>query len=213
MNDWLLLFWLLVSFISFFNCELPLPIVYVYTVVGKVCNHGLPKYIRITLEQAVFTQPDADVYLIANIGECSLIQDSLVNIHGVHVIDSKLIESQRTRTFRNLSDSLFASDGVNELWMTSALRFFVLEDVMVQMKWSEMMHAEADNLMYGRYSTVLPILRKHLIALSIVAVRSFFNNCSSCTPIPSIDASKAEIDPSPSQMIMLILTLVFVKSV
>jgi hypothetical protein len=40
-----------------------LPIVYVYTVVPRVCPQGLPYYIKMSLEQAIFSQPDCDVLL------------------------------------------------------------------------------------------------------------------------------------------------------
>jgi hypothetical protein len=40
-----------------------LPIVYVYTVVPRVCSQGLPNYIKMSLEQAIFSQPDCDVLL------------------------------------------------------------------------------------------------------------------------------------------------------
>jgi hypothetical protein len=37
--------------------EVRLPIVYVYTVVTAVCPFGLPSYIKVSLEQAVLSQP------------------------------------------------------------------------------------------------------------------------------------------------------------
>ena len=40
-----------------------LPIVYVYTVVPRVCQQGLPLYIKISLEQAIMSQPDCDIVL------------------------------------------------------------------------------------------------------------------------------------------------------
>ncbi|MGB4191692.1 MAG: hypothetical protein WBJ81_04005, partial [Rickettsiales bacterium] len=43
--------------------------------------------------------------------------------------------------------------------MTSALRFFILEDIMVSHGYTEMLHVEADNMLYGRLTSILPILR------------------------------------------------------
>lgn len=44
-----------------FDIKRRLPIVYVYTVVPRVCQQGLPLYIKVSLEQAIMSQPDCDV--------------------------------------------------------------------------------------------------------------------------------------------------------
>lgn len=136
-----------------------LPIVFVYTVVPAVCQWGLPGYIRTSVEQAIFTQPDCDVYLLSNIGECQAIADSVKSVSGLSVVDSVSISSGRTLMFQNLSTGIFSRDYSNELWITSALRFFMLEDLMLRRGWNEMMHVEADNMLYGRLTTILPQLR------------------------------------------------------
>src|SRR5687767_9707957 len=73
-----------------------LPIVYVYTVVPAVCKYGLPEYIKVSLEQAIYTQPDCDVILVSNFAECLAIKDSVKDVTNLVLIDSTLIISNRT---------------------------------------------------------------------------------------------------------------------
>jgi hypothetical protein len=102
-----------------------LPIVFVYTVMKASCSaSGLPSYIRTSLEQAIFTQPDAQVILLSNLRDCHpMMEDSVKGILHLEVIDSLSIISERTKHFENVSSTLFL-DSWEPLWMTSALRFF-----------------------------------------------------------------------------------------
>ena len=137
-----------------------LPIIFVYTVVPAVCQHGLPDYIKVSLEQAIYTQPDCNVIMASNYADCELISKTVAEIPGLKRIDTSLIQSATTRLFLNRSSNVFSSDYANELWLTSALRFFVLEDIMRTENYTEILHVEADNMLYGRISTILPILRE-----------------------------------------------------
>lgn len=47
-----------------------LAIVYVFTVVPKLCHYGLPEYIKVSLEQAISQQPDCDIILVSNYADC-----------------------------------------------------------------------------------------------------------------------------------------------
>jgi hypothetical protein len=138
-----------------------LPIVYVYTVVPAACHRGLPPYIKETLEHVILTQPDCDVVLASNYKSCPKIEEIAHTVHGVILVDVEERPSQRTIQFRNAANSMFANDGNNELWLTSAYRFFYLEEIMRNRNYTEMVHAEADNLIYGKLTTVLPDLRRH----------------------------------------------------
>lgn len=158
--------------------ETRLPIVFVYTVVPAVCQFGLPEYIQISVEQSIFTQPDCDVYLLSNIGECQAIADSVKAVTGLHIVDSVPIVSDRTRQFHNLSTGMFARDYGNELWITSALRFFMLEDLMIQRNWTELLHVEADNLLYGRFTAILPQLRSLPLAATPLNAHKTFITAS-----------------------------------
>jgi hypothetical protein len=83
---------------------------------------GLPAYIRTSLEQAVFTQPDAQIILLSNLRDCHpMMEDSVKGISHLEVIDSQSIVSERTKHFENVSSTLFL-DSWEPLWMTSALR-------------------------------------------------------------------------------------------
>ena len=55
--------------------------------VPAVCKHGLPSYIKDSLEQASFTQPDCAVVMISNYAECREIEKALVNIENIVKID------------------------------------------------------------------------------------------------------------------------------
>jgi hypothetical protein len=134
-------------------------IVFVYTVVNASCKYGLPGYIRYSLEQSIFSQPDCNTVLLSNIQHCAAIAESVKDIEGLQVVDSIPIASNRTIKFENLSDNILMSG--NSLWMTSALRFFLLEDLMRDRGWHELIHFEADNMLYGRLTTILPYLRHY----------------------------------------------------
>lgn len=74
------------------------------------------------------------------------------------------------------STEMFQSDNHGELWITSALRFFIMEDIMVAKGYFEMMHVEADNLLYGKLTDILDILRSGyptLAATPLNANKSF----------------------------------------
>ncbi|RYG68925.1 hypothetical protein EON64_04045 [archaeon] len=139
----------------------PLPIVYIYIVVPTVCHLGLPAYIKTSLSHSILTQPDSHVVLVTNAGECVKVTESVQSIAGLTVLDSVSLASQQTSIFHNLSKNIFVKDNSSELWMTSALRFFVLEDVMRARGYSDLLHVEADNMLYGPVTSVLPTLRQH----------------------------------------------------
>jgi hypothetical protein len=108
-----------------------IPILYVFSVVPNICKHGLPTYIKFSLEQALGSQPDAEIILASNFAECDMIQKTMNDVINVTLIDTTRIASARTKEFQKLCVDLFQSDGAGELWMTSATRFFIMEDIMV----------------------------------------------------------------------------------
>jgi hypothetical protein len=153
-----------------------LPVVYVFTVVPAICPYGLPSYIRAAIEQGVFTQPDCDVILVSNFEECRTLRDSVKDIPGLVLVDSGSIVSNRTLHYRQLCANMFQTDGGGELWMTSALRFFILEDLMLSRGYTELIHVEADNTLYGKLTSLLPVLRsgyKGMAATPLNANKSF----------------------------------------
>lgn len=151
--------------------EEKLRIVFVYFMVKSYCEYGLPEYIHHTLNHTLVSQqPRAEVVLVSNFQDCYNDSSAMLTQHssfreliqhGLHLEDSVKFMSQRSQRFLNLSREVFAWDNKNELWMTSALRFFILEDLMVNKGWDEVLHIEADNLLYVRAHKLLPILRQH----------------------------------------------------
>ena len=142
-----------------------LPVVYVYTVIPSVCKRGLPSYIAVSLEQAVLSQPDADIILASNLNECEHIRGAIAKIRGLKSIDASVLASNRTRAFAAVASNMFQS-GHDGLWITSALRFFMMEDVMIAHGYEEIFHVEADNMLYGNITQILPILRTGYPALA-----------------------------------------------
>ena len=94
-------------------------ILYVFTVVEAVCENGLPSYMKVSLEQAIFANPDCVVYLASNFGACNTTLLVANSVPGLQKIDTTAIESRRTQTFRNNSMNMFMSDHYAELWTTS----------------------------------------------------------------------------------------------
>lgn len=121
------------------------------------------------------SQPDCDVVLASNFADCSTIANNVRNISQLLMVDTTKITSNRTLLFANKSTSIFQSDRSNELWTTSALRFFIMEDLMLSFNYTEMMHIEADNLLFGQLTSILDVLKKGypLAATPLNANKSF----------------------------------------
>lgn len=142
------------------------PIVFVYNLVPRVCMHGIPGYIKYTLEQAILTQPNSDIIMASNFGECLTYNVTFSMPSKVIMIDTSTLTSDRTLQFVNLSSLIFQTDGNGELWVTSAMRFFYMEDIMSHYKYSEIVHVEADNMLYGDVTDILPTLRNSYAGLA-----------------------------------------------
>jgi hypothetical protein len=135
------------------NAKARLSIVYIYTVVPSECQWGLPNYIKVSLEQAVLSQPDCDIVMASNYAECKGLDAMIDNIPNVIKYDTYLISSNRSIEFANVSSVMFKANSMNNyLWIASAQRFFTMEDYMISKGCSEMIHVEADNLLYGKVS-------------------------------------------------------------
>jgi len=144
-----------------------LPIVYVYTVSKVFCEYGMPTYIKYSLQQSLLTQHDAEVILVANYAECPLLKTHVDLLEGVVQIDTKNMQSNRLRLFHNRSTEIFQDDGAgNNLWVTSALRFFLLENMMISKGMAEVMHIEADNMLYGSFTEIIDVFRKGYLKLA-----------------------------------------------
>lgn len=148
------------------------PIVYVFTVNPRACDKGLPAYIKFSLEQAVLTQYESDVILVSNYKECEKVSQSSDLIEGLIQIDTGTLRSPRLDKFANLSTNIFQDDGYGNLWVTSALRFFYLETMMEQRGYKDIMHIEADNLLYGNLNNIIDIFRKNFKGLAATPLNS-----------------------------------------
>jgi len=73
-------------------------------------------------------------------------------------VDYDELKSQKTDKFMNSSDNLFAADG---LWTMSAVRFFLLEDLMRKHNFDNLLHIEGDNLLFGKVALdTIPYFRR-----------------------------------------------------
>ena len=136
-----------------------LPVIYFFVLSERHCDAGLPEYIKHSLIQAVMTQQDADVMLISNYKQCPKMKMHVDLLQGVLQIESESYSNEREKKFHNLSGDMFQDDGSGNLWVTSALRFFFLEEIMKQKGYKEVIHIEADNMLYGSFTSLLDIFR------------------------------------------------------
>lgn len=171
--------WCVLLLLAFLAREAPaqtqtrLPVVYVYTVGIYSCKQGIPSYITTSLEQALLQQPDCDVIMASNYKECSTVEAVIDRIPGIIKYDiSTEMGSNRTKEFANLTNTMFEANFNGELWATSAVRFFSLEDLMIQKGYREMVHVEADNLLYGKMTDLLPAFRSKYKGLAATPLNS-----------------------------------------
>jgi hypothetical protein len=146
------------------------PIVYVYTILKESCGRKIPAYIKESLQHVVLTQPDCDVYLASNFNTCPTLKELVGTMHGVKMYNLEDKPSERTKKFILNSTNLFPHVGSGDrrqLWLTATHRFFYLEDIMHKLGFLELLHVEADNLIYGQISSVLPELRSNYRGLAV----------------------------------------------
>eukprot|EP01033_Poteriospumella_lacustris_P003413 gene3413-2524_t len=137
------------------------PLIYVYTVDPKFCQYGVPDYMRESMQHSLTFQKHARVILGANFNKCPGMRDGVAGIKDLELIDITDVVSPRTKWYASHSKHFFASDHENELWISSALRFFNIEDMMHHLGLDEAFHVEGDNLLYGQVHQAVPILKSH----------------------------------------------------
>jgi hypothetical protein len=150
-------------------------VVYIYTLPND-CK-SFPEYLTFSLLQAVLSQPTLDVIFASNFEDCRFTYDGVKSIPNLKLVDTNVIITEKTNSFSNISFDLFKSGNLNNtLWRTSALRFFQLEDIMKVYNYKEIIHVEADNLLYRDLSTALPTFRQtySLAVTPLLANKSMF---------------------------------------
>lgn len=138
-------------------CAASLPIVFVYTISEETCRRGVPNYLKYTLEQGLLFQADCEIVMLSNYAECAGLEKEIDLIPGVVKVDTTVIASNRSDSFAKSSSSIFAGSRHNNghLWISSAQRFFSLENLMIKKEYTEMLHVEADNMLFGRVRYLL----------------------------------------------------------
>ena len=145
------------------------PIIFVYTFVPRVCEDGhiFPPYIKHALSQAVQSQSHTEIIFGANFADCNVLWINDSYVEGVTLFDtSEFYKSPRLLKFNEVANSIFQSDGKGELWITSALRFLVLEDIMLSNGYQSCFHVEADNMLYGDLYYLVPVLKTKYIGFA-----------------------------------------------
>lgn len=141
---------------------------YIFDVSTSRCKfEGLPDYVLHSLAQALLTQGnDSSVYFACNFADCprakmQLEARAMVNKHALTAVDSQSILTTRGREFLlcATSSKLFAEESYSNLWLTSSLRFFVLDDLVRKFSLSEVILIESDNMLYARLSYLAASLR------------------------------------------------------
>ena len=150
------------------------PIVFVYTLGGDRCSKGFHAYILASVEQAILTQVGSPVILASNYGACNASTSTVRGWHkDIIQVDTDVIQSNRTREFISLIDRVFVQSYMPDLWGAAALRFFILEDIMSYYHYRDLIHVEADNLLYGNLGSIVPLLRKEYPGLAGTFSSSF----------------------------------------
>jgi hypothetical protein len=145
---------------SHFPTKRLVPIVFIFSVSQNHCKWGFFDYLKFTVEQAVLTQKGAPVLLASNFGTCAKSSEVLSKWHkDIIKVDTVEIASRRTQIFSNMTSDLFMSSFMPELWGGAALRFFILEDIMSRYNYTEAIHIEGDNMIYGDFQELVPLLR------------------------------------------------------
>lgn len=168
------------------------PIVFVY-LVPSTCKESLPEYMKSTINQAINVHSNlSQVILISNFKQCSKAIDSVIGIlthrqkkdggRTFYIADSETLVSAETKKYINASSQLFnGATFNNHLWRSSALRFFLLLDLMRTFSYDDLLHIEADNMLYRPLSKVLvealrrdfplaatPLIRDEFITASVL---------------------------------------------
>lgn len=142
------------------------PIVYLYIIENPAtCESVLSDYISHALHQAKVSNPNSDVIFGSNILNCSSFNSIFPPnyTNDVIFVDVQSLKSDKTIQFERMFDSILKtrtdSSGKQmfqqNLWLYSALRFFILEDMMIKYDISSVIHLEGDNMLYGDISLVV----------------------------------------------------------
>eukprot|EP01040_Poterioochromonas_malhamensis_P009882 gene9882-10733_t len=149
-----------------------------------------------TINQAIKIHSNVtQVILISNFKQCRKAIDSVIGIvaegqkkdgrsfnQTFSIADSDSLASAETKEYINASSQLFnGATFNNHLWRSSALRFFLLLDLMRTFSYDDLLHIEADNMLYRPMSKVLvealrrdfplaatPLIRDEFITASVL---------------------------------------------
>jgi len=146
------------------------PLVYVFIQSEFRCvKMIMQEYLIYSLQNTLRMQPECEVIFASNFGECGFVYSRIQNtpsLHGLTLFDISSKSSNKTNMFRNASKSLFMSDHGGELWMNSAVRFFVIEDVMRYYGYHSVLHVEADNMLYGSINSIWSTLQLNYTSMT-----------------------------------------------
>ena len=170
------------------------PIVLVHLVSKKGCHRTLPIYIKYSIQQAIKTQIDCQIILISNFNECNdTLKAQLSSIKYLKLIDIDTISSNKTTKSLTYITKFFSheekDENIRKLWIYSAFRFFVLEDLIRKYDYKSVLHLEADNMLYVPIINLLPGLYRFYpsLAATILDARSTFITASVLW-VPSLSA-------------------------
>ena len=143
------------------------PIVYVFLLSSDSCkDYSIPPYIWSSLNQSVNYQPkEFPIVFITDAVACTSTQQAMQMFSGrIELFNASILDSIKSSIFRN--NSLIGREEMN-LYTTSLLRFFLLEDFMVQRKYNQVFHVESDNLLYFSMEFMLPTLQQFYTQITV----------------------------------------------
>ncbi len=148
-----------------------LTIIIAYSLSEKACiSHDRAPYIQFSLEHLSLIQTNSNILFVSDTKACeekNLMAESfrVTMPPGVQYVDITpfLYNNSRVEEFKLHSSKALSSE---YLWISSALRFFVIEEVMKEYSIRNVIHIEIDNLLYGVLSEALPVLQSGYKGLS-----------------------------------------------
>lgn len=132
----------------------------------------IPVYVKQSLEQARYMNPDLNIYLLAN-GE---VKSDFYRENNIEIIDVHELElSERHIAFRE--QHRFRPFIKNGFWVHVTERFFYIEDFMVQKQLENVIHIESDVLLYVDLKEIISIFIENQMELAAP-----FQLKNSCVP-------------------------------
>ena len=138
------------------------------------------------MKQTLKVYRNSNIILLSNFKDCNTTKETyqkLLNISYINLVDTQEIISNKSNEFYRYSLNMYQNHTDLSykpgLWITSTLRFFLLEDLMNKYQFNELLHIESDNMIYGPWNDIIiPDLRKNYPNLASTRLNDRFLTAS-----------------------------------